>query len=278
MMAKALLAGSAVLHDDWARDHALRTLAKLAGGSGAEPRLPAGPTVPLAHAPGVQGLLEDQVHAADAALHAFEATGDAAWLSWAESLMEAAWTSWRDAGEGLLDRVPGNGAMGLLTQPVRTIEDAPVASPNGVAGIVFARLAAHRDDPRWSERHRGQVEAFAAVAPGLGLHAAAWLRAADWLLHPPTHLVITGSEGDPVAGELHRLALRAVLPRRVVRRLLPDEAPEGLPPELKAMLRSGPGPRAYLCRGARCEAPVDSVDGFQKLLGTVVRRPEAVTA
>ena len=29
------------------------------------------------------------------------------------------------------------------------------------------------------------------------------------------------------------------------------------------MLRSGPGPRAYLCRGARCEAPVDSVDGFQ---------------
>lgn len=266
MMAGAMLGAGTFLGDDQTVDHALRTLARMAGATeGVRP--PARPTVPLPHGPGVDGLLEDQIHAADAALQAFELTGEREWLHWALHLMEAVWNDWRDpSGAGLLDRARGRDGPGLLSQPLTSIEDAPVPSPNGVAGLVFARLAAHTGEARWSERHRLQVEAFAGVAPRLGLHAAAWLRAADWLLHPPNHLVITGPAGDPAARALHRTALSSVLPRRVVRRLLPDQSPEGLPPELQAMLTAGSGARGYLCRGTVCEAPVDDLEAWKQLL------------
>ena len=272
MMAGAMLAAGTFLDDDQAVDHALRTLARMAGAAeGLSP--PERPIVPLPHGPGVDGLLEDQVHAADAALHAFELTGEPEWLDWALQLMEAVWRDWRDpSGAGLLDRARGRDGPGLLSQPLTSIEDAPVPSPNGVAGVVFGRLAAHTGDARWSERHRLQVEAFAGVAPRLGLHAAAWLRAADWLLHPPNHLVITGPADDPTARALHRTALSTVLPRRVVRRLLPDQAPEGLPLELEAMLTAGSTTRGYLCRGTVCEAPVEDPEAWRELLSSAVGR------
>jgi len=281
MMASAMLHAAAVLDDPWARDHALRTLARLGGWDGELPVRPSvRPPVPLPHAPGVEGLLEDQVYAADAALHAFEATADGAWLDWAAALMEEVWNGWRDhSGGGLFDLVPGRGGPGLLTQGLKSIEDAPVPAPNGVAGIVFARLAAHLDDPRWSSRHRAQVEAFAAVAPGMGLHAAAWLQAADWQLHPPHHLVITGPVGHPTADAMHQLALRTVLPRRVVRRLHPDDdAPGGLPAELRVMVEAGPRVRGYLCRGTQCEAPADHLEAWQERLRSAGRRMEASLA
>ena len=272
MMAAAMLDAGIFLGDDGATDHALRTLARMAGATeGLRP--PARPAVPLPHGPGVDGLLEDQVHAAEAALHAFEATGDRGWLDWAGMLMEAVWSSWRDSsGAGLLDRARGRNGPGLLSQPLTSIEDAPVPSPNGVAGLVFGRLAAHTGEARWTERHRIQVEAFAGVAPRLGLHAAAWLRAADWLLHPPNHLVITGPAGDPTARSMHRAALVTVLPRRVVRRLLPEQPADGLPVELQAMLAGDSAPRGYLCRGTVCEAPVEESEAWERLLRSVMRR------
>jgi uncharacterized protein YyaL (SSP411 family) len=139
---------------------------------------------------------------------------------------------------------------------------------------VLARLAAHLDDPKWSIRQREQVESFAGDAGAMGLHASAWLQSADWLLHPPTHLVITGAAGDPAADAMHRAALAAVFPRRVVRRLLPEEGAAGLPPELRAMLQGGDAVRGYLCRGAQCEAPVDGIEEWQELLDRVSRRSE----
>jgi hypothetical protein len=48
--------------------------------------------------------------------------------------------------------------------------------------------------------------------------------------------VVTGPVDDAAATELHRLALAAALPRRVVRRLVPGQSPEGLPPELRSLL------------------------------------------
>ena len=272
MMAGAMLNAGLLMGDDRAVDHALRTLARMAGATEGS-RLPARPTVPLPHGPGVDGLLEDQIHTADAALHAFEVTGESEWLDWTANLMDAVWSDWRDpAGAGLLDRARGRDGPGLLSQPLTSIEDAPVPSPNGVAGLVFGRLAAHTGEARWADRHRLQVEAFAGTAPRLGLHAAAWLRAADWLLHPPNHLVITGPAEDPTARAMHRAALATMLPRRVVRRLLPDQPLDGLPAELRAMLRSGSAARGYLCRGTVCEAPVDGVDAWRELLRGALRR------
>ena len=69
------------------------------------------------------------------------------------------------------------------------------------------------------------------------------------------HLLVTGPAEDPVAGELHRQALGAFVPRKVVVRLMAGEAPAGLPAALSAVASAGAGVRAIACTGDRCLAP-----------------------
>lgn len=256
MVASALLQAAPVLDDAWAREHALRTLTALRRRG-----------VPLSHAEhGDEGLLEDQVCAADAALDAFETTGLPEWLAWAAALMTAAWTAHRDPEEGgLFDRARDRGGPGLLTAGLKPIEDAPGPSANGVAATVLARLAAHTGDATWSARHQELVEAFGATAPALGLHGATWLLAADWLVHDPAHLVVVGAPGDREAEAMHRAALAAWMPRKVVRRLHPGAPGAGLPEALRAML-TGEAPRGYLCVGTRCRPPAGTAAAWAERL------------
>jgi uncharacterized protein YyaL (SSP411 family) len=103
-------------------------------------------------------------------------------------------------------------------------------------------------------RAEALVRAFAGRAAELGFYAAAYLTAADWTLNPETHLVIVGPAGDADAERMHRRALAAFAPRRVVQRV--SGADEPLPPVVSEMLGSARGSaRAFLCRGAACSAP-----------------------
>src|SRR4051812_10350884 len=264
MMASALLRAGDVLGDEWARKHALLTLQRL--------RREADEPDALRHTPGgVGGLLEDQVHAAAAALDAYEVTADAEWLRWAEALMERVWREYRDEVRGgLFDTVPGRHGEGLLPARLKPIQDSPTPSPNGVAGVVCARLHALTEDLRWARRREELVTAFAGGAAGLGLQGAAYLLALDWQLNPPTHLVVTGADGDPTAEAFHRAARAAFAPRRVVRRLLPEPAETALPPALRAMLRGGLETRGYACRGAACSLPAESIDDWRETLASLV--------
>jgi uncharacterized protein YyaL (SSP411 family) len=264
MMASALLRAGEVLGDEWAREHALRTLERL--------RREADEPDALRHTPGgVTGLLEDQVHAASAALDAYEVTADAGWLRWAEALMGRVWREYRDeARGGLFDTVPSRQGEGLLPTRLKPIQDTPTPSPNGVAGVVCARLHAFTEDVRWADRRQELVAAFAGGAATLGLHGAAYLLALDWQLNPPTHLVVTGPAGDPTAEAFHRVALAGFAPRRVVRRLLPEPTGTPLPPPLRAMLRTGSEPRGYACRGMACSLPAESIDAWRETLASAV--------
>jgi uncharacterized protein YyaL (SSP411 family) len=263
MMASALLRAGAVLGDGWTRDHALLTLERLRGESDEPDALP--------HTPGgITGLLEDQVHVAAAALDAFEATGDAGWLSWAEAVMDRVWRDYRDeAGGGLFDTVPSRPGEGLLPTRVKPIQDTPTPSPNGVAGVVCVRLHGLTGNSRWQERAGDLVSAFAGRAAALGVHGAAFLLALDWQLNPPTHLVVTGGDDDSVAAAFHQAALAGFAPRRVVRRLRRDEPGTALPPPLRAMLQTGPEPRGYACRGQSCSLPAESLDAWRAALASL---------
>ena len=263
MMASALLRAGAVLGDEWARDHALMTLERL--------RREAAEADALPHTPGgITGLLEDQVHAAAAALDAFEATGDAGWLSWAEALMDRVWREYRDEERGgLFDTVPGRPGEGLLPTRLKPIQDTPTPSPNGVAGVVCARLHGLTGDSRWEERARELVAAFAGGAAALGIHGAAFLLALDWQVNPPTHLVVTGAAGDGAADAFYQAALAGFAPRRVLRRLVSEDPSAPLPPSLKAMLRTGPEPRGYACRGMACSLPAESLDAWRATLASL---------
>ena len=265
MMASALLRGEVVLGDRWAGEHALATLRRLRAEQSAG-------AVVFHGAGGAAGLLEDQVHVAAAALDAFEATGDPDWLDWSAALMERAHADcWDPVGGGYFDApAPTARGEGLLATRARPIQDSPTPSPNGVAGVVLARLAELTREPQWDERRRRLIQAFGERAADLGLFGSTYLLAVDWLLLPATHLVVTGPAADPLAAELHQLARAAFVPRRTVLRLTPELAARlPLTPPLQAMLRDPSRVAGYACTGERCLAPAQDLETWRDTLTRV---------
>ncbi len=147
------------------------------------------------------------------------------------------------------------------------MQDTPTPSPNGVSGIVTARLHELTDEARWQERSASLVAAFAGRAAELGLYAATYLLAVDWHLNPATHLVVVGDRHDPRVEAMHRAALAAFVPRRVVQVIDPAGAgARPLPPALKGMLAAASGPRGYACIGASCSQPAADLASWQATL------------
>ena len=264
LVAGALLRAGPILGDSAAVEQGLGALDRIRREQ-TDPRV-------VAHvANGPTTLLDDPVQCAAAALDAFEATGAREWLDWSGLLMDAVWEGhWDPERGGLIDVAGPRRGEGLLDAPVKPIQDSPNASPNGVAGQTVARLFELTRAPRWHERHQALVTAFGTSAAELGLFASAYLLAADWLVRPANHVVITGNRGDPLADELHQRALAAFLPRRVVVRLFPGAESDSLPPALRAMSPEAGPARGYLCTGDRCLAPAEDPQAWSTALGSVL--------
>jgi hypothetical protein len=260
MLASAMLHAGAVLRDSWPAEHALRTMRRLRTES------PEPDAVP--HTPGgASGLLEDQAQAAGAALDVYEATGDDDWLAWAEAIAGRVWRDYRDPAGGLVDRA-GPAGEGLLPARIRPIEDAPTPSANGVAGLVFSRLADLTADDTWRGRAGELLRSFAGQGADLGLHGATYLMAVDRYLNPAVHLIVVGPSDDPSAAAMHEEALRTYAPRRVVQRLAGAGA-RALPAAVLGMLGHGIRPAGYACRGDACSPPAADPEGWRAVLRSI---------
>jgi len=67
---------------------------------------------------------------------------------------------------------------------------------------------------------------------------------------------------------MHAEALAAFVPRRVIRRLTPeDAATEALPAAMAGIVTASAGPRGYARSGTSCRAPADSVEAWRRTLG-----------
>jgi uncharacterized protein len=262
MMASAMLRAKEVLRDEWAGGHALLTLERIRQENAAPD------SVAHTHG-GLTGLLDDQVQTAAASLDAYEMTGDRTWLDWAVLLMDRVWADYQDGeGGGLFDTARTSiEQVGLLPAKAKPVQDTPTPSPNGVAGIICARLYELTLDQRWRDRGMGLLTAFGGRARELGLYAATYLLAADWHLNPVTHLVVVSGREDPAGAEMHRDALSGFLPRRVIQLLDPaHEEEQALPPALSGMMMSGRAPRGYACTGTSCSPPADHPPAWQATL------------
>lgn len=264
MLAGALIRAGAVLNDPWATEHGLRTLARIRSEH-------TDPTA-LTHSPGgISGLLDDQVQVAQAALEAYETTGDPEWLHWSEGLLDRVWSDYLDREQGgLFDTTAATGE-GLLPARARPVQDTPTPSPNGVAALCAARLAELTQAPRWVERRDALVRAFAGVAPELGIYGATFLLAVDRAVNPATHLVVV-EKGDGAGDPLHQMALSRFAARRVVQRIRTGST-ERLPPAVAAMAGSSDRTRAFACVGATCMAPADTVEQWQERLAQLTSLP-----
>jgi len=257
MMASAMFAAGAYLDREDIDGHALSSLERVVQGAyhGAELRHAVGSDVP--------GMLDDYVHMSRAALDAFEVTSDQSWCDLAIELMERVWTTFRADDGCLLDRPPDDD-HGLLDHPIKPLEDAPTPSATGIAATILGRLAECTGDSRWRDRLAALISSVGAVLSSLGLHGASLLMGATWHFHTAAHVVVVSS-GDAAGRALTRAARIAYHPRKIVRLVAPDTDVRALPDPVRAML-NGDAPRAYVCVGTRCAAPVSDP---QELLSTI---------
>src|SRR6266700_576670 len=194
-----------------------------------------------------RGMLDDNVQAAAAFLEACEATGEPAWLDRAAAVMTYCGKAHADDTAGYFDIAATNGTAYLATR-AKPVQDAPTPSPNCVAGLVLARLAALTDKPEWRSQRDRHLRAFAGSARELSLYGATLLRAIDWAVHPVTRIEVAGPRGDGPACAMHLLALQTYRPRKVVVRKVAER------------------PAATVCVGTSCSVPVSTPEQLATLL------------
>ena len=202
--------------------------------------------------------VEDQAFFAQALLDLFEVTQDAADLQRAEKVVRVALRRFQDASGALRDR-PHDASANAdpLSDPHYPIADAPTPSANGTMALVLLRLG-------WHAEAEKILQAFAASAERLNTAAATYVRAVAWYVGPASTVVVVNKAADD--GALWRTALATYRPRTLARRYFAGAvATDELPPELRAMV-SSEAPRAYVCAGHSCAAPVTDDEALQRLL------------
>ena len=216
-------------------------------------------------------LLGDQAWWLEALLAAYQATGDPRYSRRAEALARATEAGFFDAARGACrDRweapadaageIGGGSAEGHLADAVW-----PLAENAALAGAL-ASLSALGGGERWRERAAGILAALAAEAERHGLMGAGWALAVARVRAEPVQVHLVGSAADPGLRALANAAWARYLPGRVVEIL--DPALDG--DRLSALGYPPTGdPRAYVCIGDRCLAPVGAAEDLSAQLASL---------
>jgi hypothetical protein len=210
--------------------------------------------------------LEDQAFTLQGLLDAFEFTQQPQWLDRASQLATLTTRLYQDPSGAYRDRprdAPAQAAV--LNEPHYPIADAPTPAANAVMALCLLRLAALLSDDSLRARAEAVLGAFAGSAVRLTSAVATYVRAVDWFTSPPTSIVIVG-EGAAEKESLFHCALRTYRPRTIIRYFEAGAVDvDRIAPELRAMI-TGAAPRAYVCTGGTCAAPVADPDALRQLL------------
>jgi uncharacterized protein YyaL (SSP411 family) len=221
--------------------------------------------------PRLDGSLDDQVFAGLALLDAYEATLEQKYFDAARRATDFALKEYFDQeGGGFFDRASGAPPMGGLELRRKPLQDSPTPGANSSAAILLDRLYGYTGDARYQAAARATLEAFAAIAPQFGIHAASYGLAASLHARGPLEVVITGNSGDPQADALERAANSVYRFGKAVLRVTPERmsvagslAPtlaETLP-HLRADIA-----QALVCVGTTCRPPVSDPAALVALL------------
>jgi uncharacterized protein len=144
----------------------------------------------------------------------------------------------------------------LIHRP-KPLSDESLPAGNGIAAFALQRLGHLLGETRYLDAARRTLELAGEAMARLPYAHASLLFALEEHLDPPETLII---RADPeLLDDWQAAAQRGYLPRRLVLAIPSGEAT--LPGALAGM-KAGPVPRAYRCRGTRCEPPVLHLDGL----------------
>ena len=226
-----------------------------------------------AAAKAVPAVLEDYAFLANAALDAWETSGEIRYFNTAQRLADVLLERFYDAAEGgFFDAAQGAAPeeqIGALSARRKPLQDAPTPAGNPAAAILLLRLHALTGDDLYRQRAQETLELFAGVVEHLGLYAASYAQALRLAISPPLQVCILGA--DEAAEELAAAAIAQFLINKRVIRLRPEQLAD-LPPALGETLPHLPGLSqgsvAVVCRGFSCLPPVRDPEQLLKLLQT----------
>ncbi len=205
----------------------------------------------------IPGVLEDYAFLTNAALDAWEATGELRYFTIAKEIADAMLARFYDAtGGGFFDTEQDPAAIGALSVRRKPLQDSPTPAGNLVAATALLRLAALGNDPAYEKRAKETLETFAGIVEHFGLYAASYGLALRRSVEAPVQVCVVGE--DALADALAATAMARYEVNKSVVRLRPGHLGH-LPPALAETLPHRPpteGSVAIVCRGNACLPPI----------------------
>ena len=214
----------------------------------------------------VDGFSDDYAFLAQGLLDLYEASGDAAWLSWAIELTQEQQRRFADVEGGLYMTAQGHDAALLM----RVMEDTDNVEPcaSSVAALNLLRLSMLTGDPAW---RRPAEDTLLRFGPKLGerpLSLPMMLSAVLFALGKPSEIVLAGDWRSEAGSELLSVIRSRFLPFKAL--LLLDEgsrpALEAVQPFLAELKTVVGRPTAYVCRDRACSEPTADAAALAGLL------------
>ncbi len=218
---------------------------------------------------GAQGYADDYAMMARAALHLWEATGEARFLDaakrWTGTLNDHFWNAQKGGYCTFADDVES------LIVRARVLYDQAVPSANGIMTSVLTRLGLITGEGGYGLRAREQLDAFANEYGRAWGSCASYVNSLE-IFATGFQIVIVGPRNNPRTQELMRTVWGKALPNRL---LFVVESGEALPighPAFGKGMQNG-APTAYLCQRNSCSTPITSAVTLSQVLTLPPRQP-----
>ncbi|MBX3494780.1 MAG: thioredoxin domain-containing protein [Parvibaculum sp.] len=201
-------------------------------------------------------MADDLANMAAAALALHEATGEAAYVEAAESLVaELDAHYWDKTNGGYF--FTADDAPALIVRR-RTVADDATPAANGTMPAVLARLSLATGKASYMARADEIIRAFAGELQQNIFPLGTYIASFETRLRP-VQIVLVGT--DEETAPLARAAFGVSLPNRVLMRVADGAAlPEGHPAQGKGKIDGKP--TAYVCAGETCSLPLTEADGL----------------
>jgi uncharacterized protein YyaL (SSP411 family) len=204
----------------------------------------------------LDAYLDDYAFLILALLELLEAEFRSADLEFAEELADVLFEQFEDAEAGGFFFTARDHER-LIHRP-KPGHDQATPSGNGAAAYALNRLAALTGETRYADAAARTLRLFNAGMRAQPYGYAMLLTALEEWLQPPATAIVRGAPAR--LREWCGALAREYLPRTLVLGIPAGAA--GLPPLLDKP--AAPGVRAWLCRGATCLPPIDSVAALRK--------------
>jgi uncharacterized protein len=189
------------------------------------------------------------------------------WLQWATELQGEMNALFLDKDKGGYYSVHTDMAHSVLR--IKEDYDGAEPSPNSLAALNLARLAAMLDKPAYADEAKRIVTLFGTTLESNPSAVPMLVMAADFLDRGKQQIVLAGDARKPEFQSLLRVARRRLLPTAVLLHADGGEGQSWLGQQNAALTTMQPlhgKPAAYLCQNQTCQAPVTEAAALEKLL------------